>query len=73
MVEADRISVLRNTSGVTRTIAIDILTSFDRIGHTTRLFHKINFFVFMVRCFFLFSYFLVVEHSESCLKAQVIL
>ena len=40
--------------------------SFDRIEHTTGLFHKIKFYTIygMVRCFFLLIYFLVVEDYE---------
>ena len=34
------------------------------IEYTTGLPHKINFFMFMVRCFFLLSHFLVVEDYE---------
>ena len=34
------------------------------IEHTNGLLHKIKFIVFMLKCFFLLSHFLVLEHCE---------
>ena len=51
-VEVDRISVAINTSGVTRTIAIDIVNVFWQHRAFFRVFFtKLRFIVFMVRCF----------------------
>ena len=39
--------------------------SFDGIEHTNGLLHKIKFYFFMIRCFFLLIHFLVAEDYES--------
>ena len=53
------VSVAFKTSGITRTIVIDILTgSFDRIEDTTGLLYKINFYCVYGKMFFLFESFL---------------
>ena len=57
MVEAGRISVGLNTSGVNHTITLDILKSFDIKEHTTGLLHKINFYCVYSKIFFLIESF----------------
>ena len=63
--ELDRISVTLNTSGVTWTIALDILSFFGQVRTCcwSSLQNKV-FIVFMVRWFFLLRHFLVVEDYE---------
>ena len=51
-VEAGRISEVLNTSGVTRNITLDTM-SFDTIGNTTGLLHKIKFCCVFGKIFFL--------------------
>ena len=64
MIEADRISVTLNTTGVTQTIALDILNAFGRIELTTGLLHKTKFYCVYGKIIFLINYLLVEEDYE---------
>ena len=68
-VDADRIFVVLNIFGVSRTVALDILNVFcwDRACYWLLVFfEKLSFMLFKVRCFFFFIliHFLVVEDYE---------
>ena len=52
MIEAERISVALNTSGVTQTTARDILMSFDRKERTACLLNKRKFYCVYGETFF---------------------
>ena len=74
VVDADRIFVALNIFFVSRTIVLAILNVFwrDRANYWP-FSKKLNFILFMVRCFFLLIHLLVVEDYESPKSASHIL
>ena len=64
MVGPYMISFEHNTSGVTPTVALDLLNVFDKIWHTTALLREIRFCCVYGRCFFFLRHSLVVEDYE---------